>query len=270
MKALLYVIAIAAIGAGGWFSYSTMNKFTDLKKARKSLEGDNKNLKASIERQKNEANDMEAQQKAANTKLEDTKAELDSVKGKITLKNRESADWKSKIAEQKEKLDEIQNLITEIKKVFKAEFGDNVDLAQIPGLVKRMEDDLKKANKKLEELEEYTGAADKRVAKNKAALQDLGKRLSERAARLRGNAAVGQVSSVNHDWGFAVVKVPSNMPVTDQSKLLVKRGSDFVGKLKINAIEGNRIIADVDYKSMTPGLVVRSGDQVVLEKPATN
>ena len=34
----------------------------------------------------------------------------------------------------------------------------------------------------------------------------------------------------------------------------------------INAIEGGRIVADVDYKSMSAGMVVQPGDSVVLAK----
>jgi hypothetical protein len=52
--------------------------------------------------------------------------------------------------------------------------------------------------------------------------------------------------------------------------LIVKRGADFIGKVNINAIEGKRIIADIDYRSMKPGMVVQAGDSVILAKPVTN
>ena len=268
MKAILYLIAIAAIGAGGWFSYDTMNKFTQLKADREELDKQNENRKASIKTTKEEALAVEAERDAAKAKRDDTTAELELKEKNLKLSKREAATWKSKIAEQKEEMDGVQNVIASIKNSFK-QLGE-VELDQIPGLVKKLEDDLKESSRKLEELQSLADAADKRVASNNEQLEDLSQRIAKRAAHIRGNSAEGQITAINHDWGFAIVSIPSNMPVNETSKLMIKRGASFIGLLKINAIEGTRIVADVDYKSMTPGMVAQPGDRVVLSKPVTN
>jgi len=268
MKAILYVIAIAAIGAGGWFSYASMTKFTQLKADREELDKNNTNRKASIKTTKDDAADMEGERDKAKTKLADTEAELESAVSNVKLSKREAATWKSKIAEQDEKLEEVQALIAGIKKAFK-ELGD-IQLDQVPGLVKKLEDDLKEGNRKLEELQSLAGAADKRVVTNNAQIKGLSERITKRAKRIAGNSAEGKITAINHDWGFAIVNVPSNMPVNEASKLMIKRGATFIGNLRINAIEGTRIVADVDYKSMSPGMVAQPGDVVVLAKPVTN
>ena len=268
MKAILYVIAIAAIGAGGWFSYDSMSKFKKLKADREDLDTENTNRKASIASTKKDAATMEASRDAAKTKRNDNDAALDTAKSNLRLSKREATTWKQKIATQDEKIQQVEDLIASIKKSFK-ELGP-VELDQIPGLVKKLEDDLKGANKKLEELQSLTDAADKRVASNNAQIKDLNDRLTKRAKRIAGNSAEGKITAINHDWGFAIVNVPSNMPVEETSKLMIKRGASFIGHLKINAIEGTRIVADVDYKSMSPGMVAQPGDTVVLAKPVTN
>jgi uncharacterized protein (DUF3084 family) len=269
MKAILYLVAIAAIGAGGWFSYDTMNKFTKLKADRTELDKNNENRKASIKKTKAEAKEAESERDVAKGKRDDTAAELELKQKNLKLTKREAASWKSKIAEQKEEMEGIQNVIQSIKDSFK-ELGENIKLDQVPGLVKKLEDDLKEANRKLEELQSLADAADKRVVSNNEQLEDLGQRLAKRASHIRGNSAEGQITAINHDWGFAIVNVPSNMPVDETSRLLIKRGASFIGHLKINAIEGSRIVADVDYKSMNPGMVAQPGDSVVLAKPVTN
>ncbi len=271
MKALLYVIAIAAIGAGGWFSYETMNKFTDLKKSRETLHEKNENRKASIRTKKKEATEMEGEHETAKKARLNTEAERDNKESGLGLAKREAATWQSKIDEQQEKIDGYAKTKAEIQKQFKEQFdGRNVELHEIPSLVKQLEEDLKKANRKLEELQSLTDAAGKRVASNNAAISELDARMIKRAERIRANSLQGTVTAVNHDWGFAVVSVPKKMPINDTSQLIVKRGNSFVGRLKINAIEAGRVMTDVDYKSMTPGLVVQPGDAVVLEKPVTN
>lgn len=269
MKTILYIVAIVAIAAGGWFSYATMDKFTKLKANREQLDETNENRKVTIKKTKGEAKEMEVDRDAAQSKLAETEGDLDTSKSNLKLAKREAATWKGKIAEQKEKLEGIQNLIKSIKDAFK-ELGDDIQLDQIPGLVKKLEDDLKESQRKLEELQSLADAADKRVATNTAQIGELGGRIEKRAARIKGNSAVGQITAINHDWGFAIVQVPSNMPVDETSKLMIKRGTAFIGNLKINAIEGTRIIADVDYKSMTPGMVAQPGDSIVLAKPVTN
>lgn len=268
MKAILYVIAIVAIVAAGWFSYDTMDKFTQLKADRAELDKQNENRKATIKTTKAEAQKVEAERDAAKGKRDDTTAELELKEKNLKLSKREAATWKSKIAEQKEEMEGVQNVIQSIKNSFK-ELGD-VQLDQIPGLVNKLEDDLKESSRKLEELQSLADAADKRVASNNEQLGDLSQRLAKRADNIRGNSAEGRITAINHDWGFAIVSIPSNMPVDETSKLMVKRGASFIGHLKINAIEGTRIVADVDYKSMTPGMVAQPGDSVVLAKPVTN
>jgi predicted nucleic acid-binding Zn-ribbon protein len=270
MKALLYVIAIAAIGAAGWFSYSTMQLFEEKKAERLELEKENVNLTASIKTKKKDAKAMEVARDAAKVKLIETEESRDNTESNLKLAKREAATWQSKIDEQKEKIDGFANVKVNIQKQFADVLGGRkVELNEIPALVKKLEDDLKSNNRKLEELQSLTEAAGKRVAGNNAQIDDLQTRMTKRAERIRANSLQGTITAVNHDWGFAVVSVPKKMPIDDASQLIVKRGNTFIGRLKINAIEAGRIMTDVDYQSMTPGMVVQPGDAVVLAKPVT-
>ena len=271
MKAILYIVAIVAIAAGGWFSYDSKTKFTDLKKSREALHTENENRKALIRTKKKEAKDMEGQLQAAKEKRVNTEAELDNKKSSLSLAKGEAASWQSKIDEQQEQLDGYAKTKKEIQDKFKEQLGGRkVAMVEIPGLVKKLEDDLRTADRKLEELQSLTDAAGKRVASNNAAISDLDARMIKRAERIRANALQGVITAVNHDWGFAVVSVPKKMPIDDTSQLIVMRGNSFVGRLKINAIEAGSVVVDVLYKTMTPGMVVQPGDAVVLEKPITN
>jgi len=269
MKAILYVIAIAAIGAGAWFSYDSMSKFDTLKTERKALDDQNEARKASIKKTKKEADAMVAEREAAKKALAEAEANRENAISNERFAKKEAAEWSSKIAGQKEKIEDVQKVIAQIKKKFK-DIGEDIELDEVPGLVQKLEDDLKKANKTLEELDSNVEVAKSRVKTSQGSIKDLNGRIAKRARRISGNSAQGRITGVNHDWGFVTVSVPSNMPVSTASKLTIKRGNSFIGTLKINAIEGSRIVADIDYKSMTPGMVVQAGDQVVLTKPVTN
>ena len=268
MKSILYILAIAAILAGAWFSYDSMNKYEALTKQRKEQQDTNEILKANVRAKKKEAKEMHVLKDKAIARHN----EADSSKGLVESKLKSSktimATWKNKIASLDEDLDEVAKVKKEIKEAFKS-LGP-VNIREVSGLVKQLEEDLKEANKKLEELNALTEAASKRVATNNSKINELDTRIAKRAERIKGNSAQGRITAVNHDWGFVTIEIPRNMPVSAESKLIVKRGNSYVGDLAINAIEGSRIIADIKYKTMTPGMVVQPGDSVILAKPVTN
>ncbi len=270
MKAIIYIVAIVAIAAGGWFSYSSMGKFEKMQAARKQLDTENEARKATTKKTDAEADAMEGELNTAKKILAELEANRDNTQSQLQLAKKSAASWANKIAGQKEKMDKTQDLIVQVKQSLAAELGGNVELDQIPGLVQKLEDDLKLANKQLEELEVNVKVAEKRADAGEEQIEDMQQRIAKRASRLKGNSAEGRITAVNHDWGFVTISVPSNMPVNNVSKLIVKRGTGYIGNLKINAIEGNRIIADIDYKAMTPGMVVQPGDAVVLSKPVSN
>ena len=268
MKVILYILVIVAVLAGSFFSYSAMKKFEHLKQTREELDADNVNRRAKIKTAKKEAKDMEGQLKRARSEYDDAEAGRDNAQANLKLSKKEAGTWKSKIAGQQEKLDENNDLIKQIEKAFEGLGAVNLD--QIPALVQKLEDDLKASKKKLEELNALSEAGRARVAANNEQIGDMDSRLAKRAARIQGNAAQGRVTAVNHDWGFVTIQVPSNMPIDSDSKLMIKRGMTYIGNLNINAVEGQRVVADIDYKSMTPGMVVQPGDHVILAKPVTH
>jgi len=269
MKILTYLVAIAAIMAGAWFSYDTMNKFTKLQSDRIELDKQNKTRSAFIVKTKSEAKTMEGERDKAQQALAESEAELANTIGNLNFSKREAASWKAKIDEQDNQLAKVEEVIANIKEQFKAVAGD-VRIEEVPDLVKQLEEDLKAANRKLEDLQVLSAAANKRVEANNAEIADLTGRIDKRAERIASNSLVGSVSAINHDWGFAIVDIPADMTLDQSSKLIVKRGPVYIGKLEINSVEGGRLLADVDYQSMTPGMVVQPGDSVLLAKPFTN
>lgn len=143
MKVLSYIIAIAVILCGSWFSYSNMNQFAKTQEDRIELDNQNKTRSAFIVKTKKEAKTMEAERDQVKASLADADAELDITSGKILTKKREASAWNSKIAEQDRELEKTQELIASIKAAFKELAGD-VELGMVPELVTQLEDDVKK------------------------------------------------------------------------------------------------------------------------------
>ena len=258
MKLAVYIISIVIILTGAWFSYSTMSKFAVLQDDRIELDQQNKTRSAYIIKTKKEAKDMETERDQVKTSLAEADAEFGNMEANIKLAKREASKWSDKIADQDSQLKKTQDVIANIKTAFQ-ELGGDIELNQVPDLVKQLEDDVKKANRKFEDQQILAESMSESVAANEQKITDLNDRIQKRKKRIAGNKAEGRITATDHNWGFAVIDVPDNMPVDNTTKLIVKRGATLIGKLSINAIEGKRVIADIDYPSMTAGMVVQPG-----------
>jgi len=269
MKLAVYIISIVIILTGGVFSYSTMSKFSALQDDRVELDQQNKTRSAYIIKTKKEAKDMETERDQVKTSLAEADAEFGNIEANIKGKKREASMLNDKIAKQDEQLKKNQEVIANIKAAFQ-ELGGDIDLDQVKNLNEELKNDVKKANSKFEDQQILAESVSESVAVNEQKIADLNDRIQKRKKRIAGNKAEGRITATDHNWGFAVIDVPDNMAVDNTSKLIVKRGATFIGKLSINAIEGKRVIADIDYPSMTAGMVVQPGDAVILAKPITN
>jgi len=73
----------------------------------------------------------------------------------------------------------------------------------------------------------------------------------------------GRVLAVNSGWGFAVVSIGDKQGAAPNKTLVVARGGQGIGKLRISNIESNQSIADIVPGSFVPGTIVQPGDDVI-------
>ncbi len=262
MKILTYLIAVAALLAGAYFSYDVKTKFTELKANRLELAETNTRREGTIEKTKKKAGDTEELRDAAQVALSETEGELRTKEENTDVALRDKATLDEKIAGQVEEIKDVQTLIDTVENAFSAL---DVDMEDIPNLIKGLEEDVATNTTKSEELTTLVSSVDKRIETTSEALSSQRKRISDRAERIKANTLEGHVTAIDHNWGIAIVNVPSKMPLDISSKLLVRRGSSYIGRLKISSIEGSRVITDIDYKSMSSGIVLQQGDTVFLE-----
>jgi hypothetical protein len=79
------------------------------------------------------------------------------------------------------------------------------------------------------------------------------------------NSMTATIVAVNNDWGFVVIDGGEDKGITADTKLLVTRGQETIGRLSIVGVDGNKTVANIDQKSIRPGVAVAPGDRVILE-----
>lgn len=75
----------------------------------------------------------------------------------------------------------------------------------------------------------------------------------------------GRVLAVNPAWNFVVLNLGDKQGVVNNAELLVKRGRQLVGKVRITSVEPSTSIADIVANSVPSGTVISPGDNVIFQ-----
>lgn len=99
----------------------------------------------------------------------------------------------------------------------------------------------------------------------KASLSDLHKRETDRQALKMRDGLQGKILAVNQAWNFVVLNLGDKNGVINNAEMLVKRGSNLIGKVRITSVEPATSIADIIVSSLPPGVNITPGDQVIFQ-----
>ena len=274
MKAILYVVALLAIGGSAYFTLEHSRKFTDVQKERLELIAKNKEVSANADVKENDLKKTQEELEAAQTKRSELNASIESLT--LTGKNiqRDISDVDGTLEEQSKEFEELDRSIQAVNKILE-DLGDQlgggqVDLDTLPAKIEEIETQRKESASKLEELEQLVESGEKSLASLRSDLDRLQNRMSQRSSRIARNSMQAVVTAVNQDYGFLVIGAGSNSGFTPQTSLIVQRDGQMIGRVKPSSIEPSQTIAEIDFDSMRSGVRIQPGDRVILQKPATN
>ncbi len=78
----------------------------------------------------------------------------------------------------------------------------------------------------------------------------------------------GQVLAVNPAWNFVVLSLGDKNGVVNNAELLVKRGRQLIGKVRVTSVEPSTSVADIVSNSVPQGIVINPGDRVIYQATA--
>jgi cell shape-determining protein MreC len=257
MTKVSFILSIVVMGVACFFAYQNNRAFAtarDLKASthrtiKSELVGVNQ-LVADISAKNGE---ITAVQKDADTEEERLKAHTVKISQLDSEAKRTSEDTDSK----NKKLEELK-----------------AQLAKLPADVKpeTLSEDLNKLKQAIAESQAGAEAKKKLVeaelVKVEAAERDraeVTRKIDERKKSFDRNGLTARVVAVNNDWGFVVIDAGKSTGITEDTKLLVTRGTQTVGKLSIMAVEGNRTVANILTDTLADGILPAPGDRVILE-----
>jgi predicted RNase H-like nuclease (RuvC/YqgF family) len=96
-------------------------------------------------------------------------------------------------------------------------------------------------------------------------LSTLTKEKQDRARHRMRNGLSGRILAVNPAWNFVVLSLGDRNGVVNNAELLVKRGTQFIGKVRVTSVEPSTSIADIVANSVPQGATISPGDDVIYQ-----
>jgi len=257
MTKVLFLLSAVVMVVAGFFSFQNREAFISARLAR---------------------HEMDAKIKAELGKLAKVADELAEVKSKADGIDNETTTEKERLAQAEIKLRNIQTesdrATAEIEEnqakivKFKGDLNglpENMSPETINEDINKIKTTIAENETKAAEMKEQVTAKQEALKKVEGQLADVVRRVDDRKKFFLNNSMTASLVAVNNDWGFVVIDAGENKGITPDSKLLVTRGQQTIGKLSILAVDGNKTVANIVRDSLLSGLSMAPGDKVILE-----
>ena len=143
-----------------------------------------------------------------------------------------------------------------------AELESKTNTATLPAA--NPSEDLKK---QLEEKDILASSLSAKLKEQDVQLDALKKREDQRRNKAMRNGLEGKILAVNPSWNFVVLNLGDRNGVVNNAELLIKRGTQLIGKVRITSVEPSTSVADIVVNSVRSGLSVQPGDSVIYAGP---
>ena len=182
-----------------------------------------------------------------------------AAEGKVAAVAAEAAKAKKDLEDATAKAQEQDTKIKDLEAKANAPVAPVVAPTPDPELVKKVADAEAKAAEK-EQLLKTLQTKSEDAEKKASALEAENAR---RAAGLNKPGLEGRVLAVNPNWNFVVLNIGDRQGVATNSSLIIKRGGNLVGRLRVTSVEPSTSIADIQAGSVPKGSFVQPGDIVI-------
>ena len=267
MTKVLFILSAVVIVVAGIFAYQNGREFADVRSKIASVN-------ASILKEKQiEATLLDPKKNGAVPKL---KAEIARLQGELDVEA-------EKLKAQRNKLAQTEAEVTRTQEEYAAKEKKKQELdVMLVDLPKGMKPEtmVEGINNLKKEKFDFEGQAEnkkKEVAAEEEKVAGLQKRLEEvlhkiedRRKNFERNSLTSRVIAVNYDWGFVIIDAGKSTGLTQDTKLIVTRGAQTVGKISVMSVEGKNSMASIVSDAVVNGQVIMPGDRVILENLVQN
>lgn len=257
MTKVLFLLSAVVMVVAGFFIYQNKETFVATRLAAQ----ENYNLITAelnkLGKLAEEVNQLKSQVATITTEAGTEQQRLEQINIKMRNAEKDAAAATSELEKLQGKIAEYRKQMDELPKGVSPE-TINEDINKRKAILAENEAKLVEVQKQAEQKEAE-------IKRTQNELDSIVRRIEERRKAFDRNSLTATVAAVNNDWGFVVISSGEDKGITEDTKLIVTRGTQPIGKLKIVSVEGNRTIANIIPESLRSGLSIAPGDSVILE-----
>lgn len=257
----LAIVAMLAAAVLGFLAKDNIDK----------LQANLKERKQTIEQQKRTIAKTEADLKKSEEDLALANTKIEQQTGEIAMLTKDKAELAMKVtAAEMERDAKAKELADMIEKMPKGEPGkQGPDPAAIAVELEQKKADLAKAQSDLAEKTQVVNSLTQNKAAADEKLANATKEIERYRAGVTKAGLSGKILAVNPGWNFVVLSVGDRQGAATGGVMIVTRGGEAIGRVRITSIEPSTSIADIIPGSNRRGVTVQPGDTVVYEGPRT-
>jgi hypothetical protein len=230
-KIFVYIALVGAIAAGV-FGYMLIQKY--------------QGSQATVVNVQQSLTLETSKEKKTEKDLTDANAAKDQVTTQLTAANATIDDDKTKLAAAQKAQDDINTQLTQAKADAQKAADDlagtlkdlGMPVADAKAKIAKDESDLAAAQAQQKILQDQLQASQKQIA-------DLQDAINREQAGTMPPGISGKVTFVNRAWNFVVLNVGISNGVVPNGELIVYRGRNFLGKVKVTSAEATTAVADI-------------------------
>jgi small-conductance mechanosensitive channel len=260
-KIIVIAVVIVSLAAAA-LGFVNHNKLAQCKADAAKLEADSAaNAK--------KAQKAEADLKAANEKLSVTGSDAEKTLAELTELRAKDAKSSSVVADLQQQLGNKDTLITQQKGDLTAKDARISELeSKTPQGGQSSKGSGEDLRKQVEEKDILIASIQSRLKDQESQLAALKEREARRKSKTLRAGLEGKILAVNTSWNFVVLSLGDRNGVVNGAEMLIKRGSQLVGKVRITSVEPSTSIADIVPNSIRGSLAVQPGDTVIYSGPS--
>jgi chromosome segregation ATPase len=215
--------------------------------------------------------------------LTTTAAELKSTKEKMALTTADSEKTAAAIVDLRARIEKSDSLLTDVQKQVAdkdaALAQQKTDMEAKDTRIAELETKTSKSaqssdsgasaelKKQIEEKDLLNAGLQSKVKDIESQLTELKERETQRRNKTMRSGLEGRILAVNSAWNFVVLSLGDRNGVINNAEMLIKRGSQLIGKVRITSVEPSTSIADIIANSVRSGLTIQPGDTVIYYGP---
>lgn len=230
-KIFLYVALAGAVAAAiaGWMVISKVN---DQKGNIVQVSHERDLAKAASTKAAQEADAAKKAQEQAEADLNANKSKIDDLNTKLTAATKDQDDLKAAVAQANDATKKAQDQVKHITDVL----GMSPEDAKTA--IKKAQDDLAATQSEQKILQDQLQAATSQV-------DQLKKDINSAKVGYIPPGVSGKITFVNRAWNFVVLNIGLTNGVVPNGELIVYRGRNFLGKIKVTSAEEGTAVADI-------------------------